>query len=362
MQELDLEAIVRVRRQLAPWFKPKAWIYWTDLSASAVVSWVGFGLAVTAHTLVARVGFGALSMFAALRALAFTHELEHQRQLRRLRVAFHVLVGMPWGIPHFMYRDIHRHHHSPKYYGTLDDPEYVLFAHNGSWPDVLLLLVLPLFFPVLVLLRYVVLAPASLCSRSLRGKIVATASSFCVRTDYTRKPPGPDEVRAWTAEEVSTSMFMIAILATLGLGYLPSAVFFTWYGVLAGFTLINNLRLLGLTHGYTSRGRGLSFEEQIRDTVDVVRWPWLHVLIAPVGLQWHATHHLFPTLPYYALARAQRLLLRESEGPAQPLGFYSRAQRQHLGASLAWLIENFRRARLDRRPRPAAVTGSMTRP
>lgn len=39
--------------------------------------------------------------------------------------------------------------------------------------------------------------------------------------------------------------------------------------------------------------------------------PVLDPLMAPVGLRFHATHHLFPSLPYHALGKAHRKLVQE---------------------------------------------------
>jgi fatty acid desaturase len=41
------------------------------------------------------------------------------------------------------------------------------------------------------------------------------------------------------------------------------------------------------------------------------------VLWAPLGLRYHATHHLFPTMPYHSLGAAYRRLARELPDEAQ---------------------------------------------
>jgi fatty acid desaturase len=60
----------------------------------------------------------------------------------------------------------------------------------------------------------------------------------------------------------------------------------------------------------------MSFAEQVRDSND---YPGvLAELWAPVGLRFHAMHHLFPQLPYHALPEARRRVLAWSE-PQNPI-------------------------------------------
>ncbi len=52
----------------------------------------------------------------------------------------------------------------------------------------------------------------------------------------------------------------------------------------------------------------MTVAEQFLDSVDVPGNSLLTGLWAPVGLRYHATHHLFPRMPYHALGKAYRLL------------------------------------------------------
>jgi fatty acid desaturase len=53
----------------------------------------------------------------------------------------------------------------------------------------------------------------------------------------------------------------------------------------------------------------MSESEQFLDSVNVPG-P-LGALWAPVGLRFHATHHLFMLMPYHRLGKAHRVLMRE---------------------------------------------------
>lgn len=53
----------------------------------------------------------------------------------------------------------------------------------------------------------------------------------------------------------------------------------------------------------------MNFIEQYLDSVDINNNSLISELWAPVGLRYHATHHLFMNLPYHNLAEAQRRLV-----------------------------------------------------
>ena len=46
----------------------------------------------------------------------------------------------------------------------------------------------------------------------------------------------------------------------------------------------------------------------MRDSINITGQTWLTVFMFPVGLRYHALHHLFPALPYHNLGGAHRRL------------------------------------------------------
>lgn len=52
----------------------------------------------------------------------------------------------------------------------------------------------------------------------------------------------------------------------------------------------------------------MSWTEQFLDSIDVPGNLLWTPLWAPVGLRFHATHHLFPSMPYHSLGEAYRRL------------------------------------------------------
>ena len=55
----------------------------------------------------------------------------------------------------------------------------------------------------------------------------------------------------------------------------------------------------------------MSYLEQLEDSINIPGQPVLTGLLFPVGLRFHALHHLFPTLPYHVLPSAHRRLMAE---------------------------------------------------
>jgi fatty acid desaturase len=54
----------------------------------------------------------------------------------------------------------------------------------------------------------------------------------------------------------------------------------------------------------------MSVSDQYLDSVDIPGNMFTTALWAPVGLRYHATHHLFPSMPYHNLGKARRTLVR----------------------------------------------------
>jgi fatty acid desaturase len=55
----------------------------------------------------------------------------------------------------------------------------------------------------------------------------------------------------------------------------------------------------------------MTFVEQLLDSVNYPRVTPFSLMWAPVGLRYHALHHLFPSLPYHNLGKAHRRLMAE---------------------------------------------------
>ena len=72
-------------------------------------------------------------------------------------------------------------------------------------------------------------------------------------------------------------------------------------------TVINQLRTL-VAHLWENEGDAMSVTAQYLDSVNVPPPGLFAEIWAPVGLRYHALHHLVPSVPYHGLAEAHRRL------------------------------------------------------
>jgi fatty acid desaturase len=298
----DDTAMLRAAADLAREYavaNPK--IYWPDMLASALVGYAGLAGAILIDTVPLAIVSGLVAMLALYRAASFIHELTHIRKdaLPGFRLGWNLMVGIPLMIPSFMYEDVRTR------YGTANDPEYLPLALMKPWSLPLFILVAALA-PVGLILRFGLLTPISLILPGLRRKVVAELSALSINPAYRRRAPEGAFRRQWMWQEAGACLFALMLVGSVFLlGWKPLLVYMA---VHSGMTVINQLRTL-VAHLWENEGEAMTVTAQYLDSVNVPPPSPLAAIWAPVGLRYHALHHLLPSVPYHALGKAHARLV-----------------------------------------------------
>jgi len=284
-------------------------LYWPDMLVSAAV-----GYAALAGTILlsgwAAPACALVAVLALYRALLFIHELTHIHRdaLPGFRTAWNVLVGIPLLTPSFMYENVHTLHHARTRYGTADDPEYLPLALMKPWSLPGFILV-ALALPFALLFRFAVLVPLGAVIPPLRKRVWERASALSINPAFRRRAPDGAFTRMVFWEELGGAVWALLLVAlSFRFGWAP---LLTGLCVVSAVALLNQLRTL-VAHLWQNEGEQMTVTAQYLDSVNVpptgsVAGIWAE-LWAPVGLRYHATHHLLPSLPYHSLPEAHRRL------------------------------------------------------
>lgn len=323
------------RRLVKGLYKPNPAIYWTDFLLSVSVGWAAFALGATQPLFSFwQILCCLIAGLALYRAVVFTHELSHLSAgaFGLFRLAWNLLCGLPMMVPSFMYRGVHMEHHRTRVYGTEKDGEYLPFASNRP-ARILLYLAQAFVLPALLLARFIILTPLAYLSPVIRRTVWQRASSLSIDADYRRPLSAMEASNDWRWQEPAAFCYGAFGVIFILLDILPLAAVGIWYVVMVMILLANSMRTLA-AHRYRNPGnQSMSVAEQFLDSVDVPGKSWLTPLWAPVGLRYHATHHLFPAMPYHNLGKAYRKLVAELPD-SRP---YLRSTRKGLWHALAGL-------------------------
>jgi fatty acid desaturase len=313
-------SLTQARRMVGDLFRPNMGIYWIDFLASILAGHacalvVRLAATILPEPLGWRLAMQAVAFVACCllyyRAGLFIHDLAHltSKGTQAFRVAWNLLAGIPFFMPSFTYHT-HLDHHRRKHYGTEHDGEYLPFSSRSPLL-ILFYLAQALVIPALVFLRFS-LVPLTWISPAFRSWLYRRASSLIIDPSYVRPAPSAKAMRIMRWQEAACFGWILVIFIGTAIIHrrLPYPILIQGYVVGTTIVFINSLRTL-VAHRYLYDGRELSLVEQLVDSTNFPRHGWFNALWAPVGLRFHALHHLFPSMPYHNLGEAHRRLMAQ---------------------------------------------------
>ena len=304
-----LRAAVDLTRDIAT---ARPGIYWPDMLASAALGYAALAGAILLASPWAALACGALAALALYRALLFIHELTHihKNALPGFRLAWNLLVGIPMLTPSFMYEGVHTLHHARTRYGTAEDPEYLPLALMKPW-SLPVFLISAILLPLALLVRSGLLVPLGVVIPPLRKLVWERASALAINPAFRRRGPEGDFARMVFWQELGASTWAIFLLGWSAThGWRPLAI---GLAVISATAVLNQVRTL-VAHLWENEGDAMTVTGQYLDSVNVPPPALLAPLWAPVGLRYHALHHLLPSMPYHSLGEAHRRLRAQLGG------------------------------------------------
>jgi fatty acid desaturase len=304
-------------------FVPDERIYWIDFLTTIIAGYVCFSVArvlaegswqpagpsMTARLALAAAAF-AVQCACFYRAVMFVHEIVHlpDRKFDAFRVVWNLLCGIPFLVPSFTYYT-HLDHHRRRSFGTNHDGEYLPLASKSPW-WIVAYVSQCLWVPPLAVIRFGLVTPLAWMCPPLARFIHRRASSLVMDPTYIRPLPTAAALRLIRLQELGCLAFIwaCALVPLVLLNRWPIPLLIQGYATSVVLVSMNCLRTLA-SHRFTSAGQETTFVGQMLDSVTMDNDSPLAVLLNPVGLRYHATHHLFPSMPYHNVRAAHKRLL-----------------------------------------------------
>ena len=299
-----LRAAVELTRDISA---ARGAIYWPDMLLSAALGYSALAGAILLDNPWLAALSAVIAALALYRALLFIHELTHVHEmaLPGFRLVWNLLVGIPMLTPSFMYEGVHTLHHARTRYGTAEDPEYLPLALMKPWtlPSFILISAL---LPIGLLIRSALLVPLGAIVPPLRKQVWERISSLSINPQFRRRPAEGKLARQVFWQELGASLWALTVITWSAThAWRPLVIGIAVVSVTA---VLNQVRTL-VAHLWANDGDAITVTAQYLDSVNVPPPGLIAELWAPVGLRYHALHHLLPSVPYHAYPEAHRRLM-----------------------------------------------------
>lgn len=308
----EQEFSVRQARQIVgDLFKPRMKIYWVDYLLSVTIGYAAAAVYFRAPLFSATQLVALLvSGFALFRVGTFLHEIQHMPRgtMRGFKLVYNILSGIPMLMPSFFY-DNHADHHRSTSYGTKHDGEYLPLG-TGPLGHFFMYSIQGLFLPAIVTFRFTILTPISFLHPRLRRLVLERFSYYGINPYYRRRLPAAGPEWWWAPLDIvcclrAWGIFAVVLFGTFDWTRIP--LLYVLAVVALGLNYIRNVA----AHRYRSHGEEMSYTDQLADSINIVGTPVVTELFFPLGLRYHALHHLLPTIPYHNMAAAHRRLMEQ---------------------------------------------------
>jgi fatty acid desaturase len=289
----------------------KPWIYWIDLLLFTFLGQAAFVVYYRSTTIGWKLAGFFVTAFAVYRCSMFIHELQHLRAgtFRGFKVAWNLLCGIPYLIPQFTYGD-HHGHHTNREYGTADDAEYLMIVQKPI-QSALYMLTRIFWLPPYWVLRFLVMTPLAWLNTAFREWVWKYPSRGpavnLVRNFYL---PSRRDEPYWRLQEFGCFVFLVGLTTLLFTGMLDWRYLWHVYFLSVFMIAISHTRTI-TSHRFRNDGSEMTYYEQLLDSTTIPGHPIFTELWCPIGLRYHALHHISPSLPYHNLGIAHRRLMAE---------------------------------------------------
>jgi fatty acid desaturase len=297
--------------------KPNPLVYWVDVLITLAIGYTACGIYFLTPAFAPmwswqQAACFVIAAFAFHRVANFMHELAHFRRTKSMQSFYYgwnILAGVPMMIPSYFF-EAHLAHHTTEHFGTDSDCEYVPVG-KGPLREIARFFGQLFLQPIYVLTRFIIVAPLEFVHPGIRRWTLNRFSKFVFVWRCNHELPHDAPRRFYMLMDVlcwlrATAIFVIPAVSPIVGWDQPFKLY-----ALAVFTLfLHYFRSLG-AHHYVSDHKPVSFRDQLLDSINIKGWGLLTELLFPVGLRYHALHHLFPQMPYHNLGKAHRRLMEQ---------------------------------------------------